>query len=166
MKTNLILIFAVLLVYGIQAQTIKVPAKTDVTKAQESVTTEANKANSQANIGSLIKQLTSNISDNAFTDVFKKNKAGFLSSLGSIKDVAGASSALQKLQGGLLPSAMDAGWSKVKDKWLKDVKAASSLKSVAGLVSTLESNISSSFLKKSWAQARPAWQAGLNALSK
>lgn len=166
MKKSIIFIFTFLIAFGVQAQTIKVPTKADAAKAQESVKNESNKATAQANIGSLIGQLTNNISENAFTDAFKKNKTGFANKLADIKDAAGAAGALQSLQGGLLPAAMGSGWGKVKDKWLKDVKAASSLKSVAGLVSMLESNIGNSFLKKSWTQARPAWQAGLNALSK
>ena len=164
---NLIMFFiAFLFVSGIQAQTLKVPAKTDATKAQESLKTETNNATGQANMGSLIGQLTNNISDNAFTDAFRNNKAGFINSLSSVKDIAGASSALQKLQGGLLPAAKDAGWSKVKDKWLKDTKAANSIKSVASSASLLESNISDKFFKGNWASVKPAWEAGLKTLSK
>jgi hypothetical protein len=61
---------------------------------------------------------------------------------------------------------MDAGWSKVKDKWLKDTKAANSIKSVATSASLLESSISDKFFKGSWASAKPAWEAGLKTLSK
>jgi hypothetical protein len=166
MKQSILFLFAVLFVCGIQAQTLKVPTKADAAKTQESIKTETNKATSQANIGSLIGQLTNNVSDNALTDTFKKDKAGFVNNLSKVNDAEGASKALQTLQGGLLPTAMDAGWAKVKDKWLKDAKTANSVKSVAGLASTLESNISVKNFKSSWAQARPTWQAGLNALSK
>jgi hypothetical protein len=166
MKKSILFVLAFLFLCGINAQTIKVPTKADANKAQENVKTETDKATGQANIGSLIGQLTNNISDNALTDSFKKNKTGFVNNLAGVKDAAGAASALQTLQGGLLPAAMSAGWGKVKDTWLKDVKAANSLKSVAGLASTLESNIGGNFLKSSWVQARPAWQAGLDALSK
>lgn len=166
MKKSIIFLFTVFLTYGIQGQTLKVPAKTDVNKAQENVKTGAGPAASQANIGSLIGQLTDNISDDALTDSFKKNKTGFVKNLANVKDAAGAASALQTLQGGLLPTAMDAGWGKVKDKWLKDTKAANSIKSVAGVTSTLESNIGDKFFKSNWTKARPAWQAGLSALSK
>jgi len=166
MKKSILFVFTVLFMCGIQAQTLKIPTKADATKAQENVKTETDKTTGQANIGSLIGQLTNNISDNAFTDTFKKDKTGFINKLAGVKDAAGAASALKTLQGGLLPAAMGAGWGKVKDTWLKDVKAAGSLKSVAGLASTLESNIGANFLKSSWAQARPAWQAGLSALSK
>jgi len=166
MKKSIIFLISVLFACGIQAQTIKVPTQADANKAQENLKTETTKATGQANIGSLIGQLTSNISDNALTDAFKKNKAGFINSLSSVSDAAGASTALQKLQGGLLPTAMGAGWSKVKDTWLKDTKAANSLKGVASAASTLESNISSKFFKSSWASAKPTWEAGLKALSK
>ena len=61
---------------------------------------------------------------------------------------------------------MDAGWAKVKDKWIKDAKTANTLKSVAGVTSTLESNINSSSFKGNWATARPAWQTALSTLAK
>ena len=166
MKKSFLFLVSIFVAYALQAQTLKVPTKADAGKAQENMKTVAGPAANQANIGSLIGQLTDNISDDALTDSFKKNKTGFVKNLANVNDAAGASSALQTLQGGLLPTAMDAGWGKVKDKWLKDTKAANSLKSVAGVTSTLESNIGDKFFKGSWAKARPAWQAGLSALSK
>lgn len=166
MKKTLIPFFVVLFACAIQAQTLKVPTKSDAAKAKENLKTETAPVSNQANIGNLLSQLTNNISDDAFTDSFKKNKTGFLSSLGNVGDAAGASKALQTLQGGLLPTAMDSGWGKVKDKWLKDTKAANSVKSVAGVTSTLESNIDDKYFKGNWAKVRPAWQAGLNTLSK
>ena len=90
----------------------------------------------------------------------------FISKVNNVSDAAGASSALQSLQGGLLPSAMDAGWGKVKDKWIKDAKTAKTVKSVAGVAGTLESNISGKFFKGNWATARPAWEAALSTLAK
>jgi hypothetical protein len=166
MRKQIIFLLSVLFACGIQAQTLKIPTKIDAAKTQENLKTETNKATSQANIGSLIGQLTNNISDNALTDSFKKNKTGFISSLANVKDAAGASTALQTLQSGLLPTAMNAGWSKIKDKWLKDAKAANSLKSISGVVNTLESNIKGKNFKSGWAQVRSTWQAGLSALSK
>jgi len=152
--------------YVSQAQNIKVPTSSDVKKVEQSVTSEAAKTTNQASIGNLIGQLTSNISDNAFTDSFKKTKGDFISKTNNIKDATGASNALQTLQGGLLPTAMDAGWSKVKDKWVKDAKTANTIKGVAGVAGTLESNINDNFFKGTWAKARPAWQAALGALAK
>jgi len=166
MKKTILFFFAILAASFVQAQTVKVPTKVNSDKAQETLKTEAGKTTDQAGIGSLIGQLTNNISDEAFTDSFKKNKSGFVSNLNNVKDAAGAANALQTLQGGLLPSAMDSGWGKVKDKWLKDTKTASSIKSVAGVTSTLESNINDKYFKGSWVKARPAWQAGLNTLAK
>ncbi|MCX6280351.1 MAG: hypothetical protein NTU51_00125 [Bacteroidetes bacterium] len=166
MKTTSLLICFVLFAFGIQAQNIKLPTNTDVKKAEQSATTEVGKTTSQANIGNLIGQLTNGISDNAFTDSFKKNKTAFVSKVNNVSDAAGASSALQTLQGGLLPTAMDAGWGKVKDKWVKDAKTANTVKTVAGVAGTLESNISGKYFKGSWATARPAWEAALSALAK
>ena len=166
MKARMLLICFVLFAFGMQAQDIKVPTSTDVKKAEQNVKSEAAKTTNQTSIGSLIGQLTSGISDNAFTDSFKKNKGDFISKVNKVSDAAGASSALQSLQGGLLPSAMDAGWSKVKNKWIKDAKAANTVKSVAGVAGTLESNISGKYFKGSWATARPAWQAALSTLAK
>jgi hypothetical protein len=37
-------------------------------------------------------------------------------------DPVGLSSALQSLQGGLIPTAMDAGWGSFKGKWIKNAK--------------------------------------------
>jgi hypothetical protein len=166
MKTKIFFISFILSAFLSQAQDLKLPTSIDTKKAEQSVKTEAAKTTGQANIGSLIGQLTSNISDNAFTDSFKKNKGDFISKTNNISDAAGASSALQSLQGGLLPTAMDAGWGSVKGKWLKDAKTANTVKSVAGVAGTLESNISDSFFKGTWATARPAWQAALGALAK
>lgn len=166
MKTKLFLISFILAAFLSQAQDLKLPTSVDTKKAEQSVKAEAAKTTGQANIGSLIGQLTSNISDNAFTDSFKKNKGDFISKTNNISDAAGASSALQSLQGGLLPTAMDAGWGSVKGKWLKDAKTANTVKGVAGVAGTLESNISDSFFKGTWAKARPAWQAALGALAK
>lgn|GEM_PF-840604 len=166
MKARLFLVCFVLFAFGLQAQNLKVPTSTDLKKTEQSVKTEASKTSSQAGIGSLIGQLTGNISDNSFTDSFKKNKGDFISKVNNVNDAAGASSALQSLQGGLLPSAMDAGWGKVKDKWLKDAKTANTVKSVAGVAGTLESNISGKYFKGSWATARPAWEAALSSLAK
>jgi hypothetical protein len=166
MKKFIIFLFAILLITGIHAQNLKVPGSTDVKKAEQSVKNESSKATGTTNIGSLIGQLTSNISDEALTGAFKKNKSDFISKTNNVKDAAGASSALQSLQGGLLPTAMNAGWGSVKDKWVKDAKTANTVKSVAGLAGSLESNINSKFFKGNWAQARPAWQTALNTLSK
>ena len=166
MKKVIVILIAVFLVYGVQAQNIKLPATPDVKKVEQSAKTEAVKTTEQANIGSLIGQLTGNISDDALTGAFKKDKGDFINKTGSIKDAAGAASALQTLQGGLLPTAMNTGWGTVKDKWLKDAKTASSVKQVAGLTQTLESNVGSKFFKGSWAKARPAWQTALGTLSK
>jgi len=157
---------AILLVSGIQSQNIKLPGAADVKKAEQSVKSEASKVTNQANIGSAIGQLTGNISDGAFTESFKKNKSDFISKTNSVKDAAGASSALQSLQAGLLPTAMDAGWGSVKNKWVKDAKTATTVKQVASLTSLLESNVSDKYFKGDWAKARPAWQTALNTLSK
>jgi hypothetical protein len=166
MKARMFLVCFVLFAFGMQAQNIKVPTSSDVKKTEQSVKTEASKISSQAGIGSLIGQLTSNISDNAFTDSFKKNKGDFISKVNNVIDASGASSALQSLQGGLLPSAMDAGWGKVKDKWVKNAKTAKTLKSVAGVAGTLESKINGKYFKGGWATARPAWEAALSTLAK
>jgi hypothetical protein len=166
MKTASIFLLTLLLGLGIQAQNIKLPGSADVKKVEQNVKSETGKVTEQANIGNVISQLTSNISDDALTSTFKKNKSDFISKTNNVKDAAGASSALQTLQGGLLPTAMDAGWGSVKDKWVKDAKTASTVKTVAGLAGTLESNVSDKFFKGSWATARPAWQAALSTLSK
>jgi len=166
MKTTVFFLCFIMFASGMHAQDLKLPTSADVKKAEQSATTEAAKVTSQANIGSLIGQLTNGISDNAFTNAFKKNKSDFVSKTSNIKDAAGASSALQSLQGGMLPSAMDAGWGKVKDKWIKNAKAAKTVKDVAGAAGTLESNISSKYFKGNWATARPAWQAALSTLAK
>ena len=166
MRTSALLICLVFFAFTMNAQDLKLPTSNDVKKAEQNVKTETNKATSQANIGSLIGQLTNNISDKSLTDSFKKNKSAFVNKVNNIKDASGASSALQSLQSGILPSAMDAGWAKVKDKWIKDAKTANTLKSVAGVTSTLESNINSSSFKGNWATARPAWQTALSTLAK
>lgn len=166
MKKSILLLFTMVFVLGMNAQSLKVPSTTDTKKAQSSLNSQASSVADQASIGSLIGQLTDNISDDAFTDSFKKDKGDFIKKTNEVTDAAGASSALQSLQAGLLPMAMDAGWSKVKSSWLTDAKAANTVKSVAGVTSMLESNIGGKFFKGSWASARPAWQAALNSMAK
>ena len=166
MKAAALLISLALFAFGMQAQDLTVPTSKDVKNAEQNVKTEAAKVTDQANIGSLIGQLTNGISDNAFTDSFRKNKSDFVNKVNKVSDAAGASSALQSLQGGMVPAAMDAGWGKVRDKWIKDTKTAKTVKDVAGVAGTLESNISGKYFKGNWATARPAWQAALSALAK
>ena len=166
MKTKLFFICFILAAFLSQAQDLKLPTSTDDKKTEQSVKTETAKTTGQASIGSLIGQLTGNIEDKAFTDKFKKSKGDFISKTNNITDGAGASTALQSMQAGLLPSAMDAGWGKVKDKWVKDTKTANTVKGVAGVAGTLEKNINQSAFKGTWAQARPAWEAALGALAK
>ena len=165
MRTTAVIFCMFLFATIMQAQ-IAIPSSADVKKAEQAATTEVSKASSQVNIGSLIGQLTNGISDNSFTDSFKKNKSDFVSKTSKVSDAAGASSALQTLAGGLLPAALDAGWGSVKSKWFKDAKTANTVKSVAGIAGTLESHISPKNFKGDWAAARPAWQAALGALSK
>lgn len=166
MKKLILITCAILFVSGIQSQNVKLPGTAEVKTAEQSVKSEASKVTNQANIGSAIGQLTSNISDGAFNESFKKNKSDFISKTNSVKDAASASSALQSLQAGLLPTAMDAGWASVKNKWVKDAKTATTVKQVASLISLLESNVSDKYFKGDWAKARPAWQTALNTLSK
>ncbi len=166
MKASVLFVCMILFAFIVNAQDLKLPTSKDVKNAERGVKSEAAKTTGQANIGSLIGQLTSNISDKSLTDSFKKNKGDFINKVSSVNDAAGASSALQTLQGGILPSAMDAGWGKVKDKWVKDAKTANTVKSVAGVAGTLEKNINSSAFKGSWSSARPAWQAALSTLAK
>jgi len=166
MKKLIIGLGAVILCFGLQAQNIKLPGNADVKKAEQTVKSETTKVTEQASIGNVIGQLTSNLSDDAFTESFKKGKGDFVSKTNGVKDAAGASSALQTLEAGLLPGAMDAGWGSVKGKWLKDAKTANTVKTVAGLAGTLESNVNDKYFKGSWATARPTWQAALNTLSK
>ena len=164
---RLIAIFVTLAVAcSLQAQNIKLPASTDVKKAEQSAKAQTGTVTGQANVGSLIGQLSGNISDDALTGALKKDKSEFISKANNAKDPAGASSALQSLEAGLLPAAMDAGWGTVKDKWIKDAKTANTVKSVASLTGTLESHISQKSFKGDWAKARPAWQTALNSLAK
>lgn len=166
MKKSITLLLTALIVLGVNAQSLKVPSSTDTKKAQTDLNGQASSVSNQASIGNLIGELTNNISDDAFTDSFKKEKGDFIKKTNEATDAAGASSALQSLQAGLLPTAMDAGWTKVKSSWLTDAKAANSIKSVAGVTSQLESYVGDKFFKGSWSSARPSWQAALNTLSK
>lgn len=166
MKTTKLIALLVLFSLGIQAQSLKTPTTTEVKKADQSVQTGAVTTANQASIGSLIGQMTNNISDDAFTDSFKKDKSDFIKKADNIQDPAGASSALQTLQDGLLPTALNAGWGAVKGKWLQDSKSAKTIQDVAGLTGTLESNINPKVFKGEWAKVRPGWQTALKTLSK
>jgi hypothetical protein len=164
MKTRFCLLMSLLLAASlIKAQELTVPKSKDLQKAKSETTKQVT---SQANLGGLVGQLTENLSDKAFTDEFKKKKDDFTKSAGNTKDAAGLSSSLQTLQGGLLPTAMDAGWGAVKGKWIKDAKTANTIKTVAGLTQTLESHISPSAFKGDWVKTRPAWESALGSLAK
>ena len=145
------------------SQNLKVPKTDDLKKSGEAIqkTTTA-----PANMGSLVSELTNNISDNALTDSFKKDKPGFTEKVSKTTDAAGLGNSLATLGNGLKTSAMDAGWGAVKAKFVKDARAATSIKTVAGLAGQLESHISPASFKGSWAQARPVWESALGTLSK
>jgi hypothetical protein len=145
------------------SQNLKVPKTDDLKKSGETVqkTTTA-----PANMGNLLGELTNNISDNAFTEDFKKQKSGFTDKVNKTTDASGLGGSLAMLGGGLKTGAMDAGWGAVKDKFVKDAKSATTIKTVAGLAGQLESHISPSSFKGTWGQARPVWQSALNTLSK
>ena len=164
MKTKVILM-AALLVVGLAgfSQNLGLPKTGDLKKAGESVQKTAAPA---ANAGSLVSQLTSNISDKSLTDSFNKQKPAFTDKAGKTADPAGLGNSLAALGGGLKPEAMDAGWGAVKDKFIKDAKSATTIKTVAGLAGQLESHIKPTSFKGTWAQARPAWQTALSTLSK
>ena len=145
------------------AQDMKLPMSDDVKKAGQTV---QKKATSTASMGNLVGELTNNISDKALTDTFKKQKAGFTEKVSKTSDASGLGSSLATLGGGLKTSAMDAGWGAVKDKFVKDAKSATTLKTVAGLTGQLESHISTGSFKGSWAKARPVWQSALSTIAK
>ena len=164
MKTGISFIIAFFLVAGLAtAQDLKLPSSKDVQKTTNEV---AKQTTPQANLGSLIGQLTNNLLDKSFTSEFKAKKESFTKSLSSTSDASGLSKALQTLQGGLAHTAMDATWSSVKTKWIKDAKTANAIQSVASLTKILESHINQSAFKGSWAQARPVWQSALATLAK
>jgi hypothetical protein len=164
MKTKLgLTIVLVLAMAYVNAQDIKVPTTKDIQKTENDATKQVT---SKANLGGLVGQLTSNLSDKAFTSDFLKKKDSFTKSTAGTTDAAGLSSSLQTLQGGLAPTAMDKGWSTVKGKWLKDAKTANSIKSVAGLTQTLESHITPSVFKGEWTKTKPVWESALGTLSK
>jgi hypothetical protein len=157
----IIAIFATCLVG--YTQNLKVPKTDDLKKSGEAV---QKTATAPANMGNLVGELTNNISDKAFTEDFKKQMAGFTEKVTKTSDAAGLGSSLATLGGGLKASAMDAGWGAVKNKFVKDAKSATTLKTVAGLATQLESHISPGSFKGTWTQARPVWQNALSTLSK
>ncbi len=166
MKISTLISCFVLLALITQAQDIKVPTSSDIQASQQAMGAAVESTTTPVNIGGLLGQLAGNLSDDAFTESFKEKKSDFISEAGNIVNPEGASSALLSLQGGLVPSAMNAGWDAVKDSWIKDANTANTVKSVASLAGTLESQISDKYFSGTWATARPAWQAALSALSK
>ncbi|MGA3013934.1 MAG: hypothetical protein ABSD71_07850 [Bacteroidales bacterium] len=164
MNAKITLLIALVLVVGcINAQDIKVPSSKDVNKATATATKQVT---SKADLGTLVSQLTNNLSDKAFTSDFLKKKESFTKTTSGTTDAAGLSSSLQTLQGGLVPNALDKGWGMAKTKWLKDAKSANDLKSVAGLTQTLESHISPAVFKSDWQKTKPVWESALNTLAK
>ncbi|MEI7661895.1 MAG: hypothetical protein WCK34_06855 [Bacteroidota bacterium] len=164
MKTKFL--FTFLLVSAIltgYSQSLKLPKAEAVKKAGESV---QKSATSNVSAGKLIGELTNSISDKSLTDAFKNQKAGFTEKTGKTTDAAGLGNSLATLGEGIKPGAMDAGWSAVKGKFIKDAKSASTVKAVAGLAGQLESHIKAESFNGSWAKARPAWQSALGTLSK
>jgi hypothetical protein len=164
MKTKLSLLIALFLAVAcVNAQEIKMATSKDLNKA---TTTATKQVTTKADLGTLVSQLTNNLSDMAFTTDFLKKKDSFTKTASGTTDAAGLSSSLQTLQGGLAPIALDKGWGMAKTKWLKDAKTANDVKSLAGLTQTLESHISPTVFKGTWQKTKPVWESALNTLAK
>jgi len=122
MKTRFcLLVSLVLVVSPCQRPGSQSSYSKDVQKTTDNATKQVT---SQANLGSLVGQLTNNLSDKAFTGEFKKKKDSFTKSVSGYHRCCRISKSLQTLEGGLAPAAMDAGWGAVKGKWIKDAKSA------------------------------------------
>ncbi len=125
--------------------------------------TRAVNASSTAGLGNLFSQMKGGISTDAFSETF--NAAAWSKKNGSASSAAGWAGSLLGLQGGLKESAMGAGWATVKEKWLKNAKAANTVQQVAGLAAQLESNIDAKYFTGDWGKQRGTWQAALKTIA-
>ena len=148
---------------------IQQDAQKSATQTKTNVTQTANTtaATAKTNVGTLISQFAGQISPTALTDEFNKNKSSFQTQAKatSATDVKASSGLLQKLEGGIKSSAFDAGWAKVKDKWLTSTKAATTTKQVAGALKTLSENVNPKFLGTGWDKVKPSFNAALDKVS-
>lgn len=142
---------------------------TSISFAQKSISgvattaTNAVNASSSAGTGNLFSQLKSGINADAFSETF--NASAWSKKNTSASSAAGWAGSLLGLQGGLKESAMSAGWATVKEKWLKNVKAATTVQQVAGLAAQLESNIDPKYFTGEWGKQRGTWQAAIKTIA-
>lgn len=161
MKTLFSTLFILLLAIAVRAQEVKVP--TDV---QKSVDQTNDQLSGKTSLGGLISQLADNLKDEALSGDLRQNKMQFSQSVTNTSDAGGLASALQKLQDAITPSAMDATWGAVKEKWITDSNTAGTAEDVATLLQQLESHIQPSFFKSQWSTIKPAWDSALNTMVK
>ena len=139
------------------------------TQTQTTATQTVNNAatTAKSGIGTLVSQFAGQVNPSALTDEFNKGKAAFQSSAKSTSstDVKANSSLLQKLEGGLKSSSFTAGWAKIKDKWLGNVKTAATTKQLAGYLKTLTENVDPKFLGANWEKIKPTFNAALDKIA-
>ncbi|MGE5423746.1 MAG: hypothetical protein ACM3N9_00195 [Syntrophothermus sp.] len=160
---NTVNILLIMLLAGpcITAQEVKVVAVNDITSHNTGVPAPVPPG---LQLGQLMGQMAENLKDEAFTGFFRGVKKDFTVAVTTTSDPGGLASALQKLEDGLTPLAMDPGWGAVKFKWREDAATARSIETIADLLRKLQLHITPSFFKNEWQTVKPGWQASFKGL--
>ena len=74
---------------------------------------------------------------------------------------ANVGSLIGQLGKGIVPSSFSDGWSKVKDKWFKDVEGITDVKGAKKAISTLFKNLKPSALTSAFASTKDEWSKKL-----
>lgn len=120
-----------------------------------------------ANIGKLITTFTNSLSSGAFTDAWNNGgKKEFNQKVKNNENMPVVRDQLSNLVTNYMTeAAFTSGWKMAKDKWLKDNKAANTVKTVAGSLLNLQQYINPSMFTTKWAKVQPVWESGLKALA-
>jgi len=119
------------------------------------------------NIGKLITSFTGALSPGAFTDAWNNGgKKEFAQKVKNNENMPVVRDQLGSLVTNYLTdAAFTTGWKMVKDKWLKDNKAANTVPTVANSLLNLQQYINPSMFTSKWAKIQPMWESGLKALA-
>lgn len=118
-------------------------------------------------VGSLITQFTSSLSPDAFNDAWKNGgKKEFTKKTKNNENMPVVGDALSAMVSDyMVDGAFNAGWQKVKTRWIKDAAAANTVKTVSASLLDLQRYVNPSMFTAKWAKIQPMWESGLKALA-
>jgi hypothetical protein len=170
MKLKLFNTFALCIaIFAVNAQMAQSTASgnvqnTAVTSNQAEI---AEKAQSQPrqSFGSLLSMFSGQVSPGGYTDAFSKDKSDFQTKAKSSVDAKANSGLLQNLEAGIKSSSFKSAWAGIKDKWLANVKAATTNQQLAGYLKTLSENVDPKLLGSTWGKVSSTFDSSLDKIS-